>query len=82
MTIAIELDESTYQHLAETARAHNLTPAELVKNLAIAYEESQRDQSKQRISIRDIPRLSLSGMLKPVGTVGEIFEEMVDLRNE
>jgi hypothetical protein len=46
MTIAIELDESTYQHLAETARAHNLNPAELVKNLAIAYEESQRDQSK------------------------------------
>jgi hypothetical protein len=81
-TITIELDEPTYRNLEETARSRNLTPAELVRNLAVAYEQSQRVPPKTGRSIRDIPRLNLGKMLAPVGTSDEILDEMLRLRDE
>ncbi|MDZ4686919.1 MAG: hypothetical protein SH850_17735 [Planctomycetaceae bacterium] len=81
-TITIEIDEPVFRGLEETAREQNRTASELLRDLAVAYEQSHRAPRKKGRSIRDIPRLSLGGMLNPVGTIDEIFEEMVDLRNE
>ena len=74
-SITIELEDSLYQTLEESARLSQRTPAEVVRELIGELQRTQPRPAAAVPGILEIPTLSLGAILQPVGDHSERFEE-------
>lgn len=72
-TITINVSEHVYRAYQEYARENNRTASEMIREaLAPYYEERLRP----RISVRNLPPISLGRVLHPLKPGDDLMEEM------